>query len=98
MSIQRLGIGDYGANAASALESLRKMKAFHLECLEEEGRTAPQETDESKGVFIRVRIPVPRRLGRFIPEKISAGCGEPALFAFGSEAAAPVSAMPRDAA
>ena len=55
--IPALGIGDYGANAAAALESLREMTAFHLECLEEEGRTAPQETDESEGVFIRVRRP-----------------------------------------
>ena len=55
--IPALGIGDYGVNAASALESLREMAAFHLECLLEEGKAAPAETDDGEGVFIRVRRP-----------------------------------------
>ena len=55
--IPALGIGDYGANSASALESLREMAAFHLECLSEEGKAAPAETDDGEGVFIRVRRP-----------------------------------------
>lgn len=55
--IPALGIGDYGANAASALESLREMAAFHLECLSDEGKSAPSETDDGEGVFIRIRRP-----------------------------------------
>ena len=46
--IPALGIGDYGTNPASALESLREMVAFHLECLSEEGKAAPPETDDGE--------------------------------------------------
>ena len=55
--IPALGISDYAPDEASALDSLREMAAFHLECLFEEGAPAPVETDESEGVFIRVRRP-----------------------------------------
>lgn len=55
--IPALGISDYVPDAALAFESLREMAAFHLECLLEEGTPAPVETDESEGVFIRVRRP-----------------------------------------
>ena len=55
--IPALGINDYAPDEASALDSLQEMAAFHLECLFEEGAPAPVETDESEGVFIRVRRP-----------------------------------------
>ncbi len=55
--IPALGIADDGPDASTALDSVREMAAFHLECLAEEGSRVPVETYEGEGVFIRVRFP-----------------------------------------
>ena len=56
--IPALGIADDGPDAPTALDSVREMAEFHLECLAEEGSEVPMETDVGEGVFIRVRFPI----------------------------------------
>lgn len=56
-SVPTLGIGDYGPDTNAALNSLRQMVSFHVECLLDEGEQLP-EPDEGEGVYIRVRLPV----------------------------------------
>ena len=55
--IPALGIADDGPDATTALESVREMALFHIECLLDEGEQLP-EPDEGEGVYIRVQVPV----------------------------------------
>ena len=56
-AIPALGISDYGPDTNAALDNLRQMASFHLECLLEEGEQVPGESDEDAGLFIRVQLP-----------------------------------------
>ena len=56
-AVPTLGIGDYGPDTNAALDSLREMVSFHVECLLDEGERVP-ESDEGEGVYIRVQVPV----------------------------------------
>ncbi|MDE2838014.1 MAG: hypothetical protein OXL97_10990 [Chloroflexota bacterium] len=56
-AIPTLGIGDCGPDTNTALDYLREMAAFHIECLLDEGERLP-ESDEGEGVYIRVPLPV----------------------------------------
>lgn len=56
-AIPTLGIGDCGPDTNAALDSLREMVSFHVECLLDEGEQLP-ESDEGVGVYIRVPLPV----------------------------------------
>lgn len=55
--IPTLGIADYGPDVNTALNYLREMAAFHVECLLDEGERLP-ESDEGEGVYIRTPLPV----------------------------------------
>jgi predicted RNase H-like HicB family nuclease len=52
-----LHIADFGADVPEALERLQGMLAFHLDCLQEEGKPIPAEEGEEEGFYLRVRIP-----------------------------------------
>ena len=41
--VPALGIADYGADTPEALTNIKAMVAFHLECLQEEGKPIPAE-------------------------------------------------------
>jgi len=55
--IPSLQIADYGADVPEALDRLREMVTFHLECLREEGKPIPAERDEPEGFYLRVHAP-----------------------------------------
>ena len=48
-------IADYGADSQQALRRLRKMVAFHLESLIDEGKPVPSEKRAGEGLYLRVR-------------------------------------------
>ena len=56
--IPALGIADYGADSRTAIQRLKKMAAFHLECLELEGEPIPEEKHTGEGLYLRVKVPV----------------------------------------
>ncbi len=55
--IPALGIADDGPDTPTALDSVREMALFHMECLLDEREQLP-ESDEGEGVYIRVQVPV----------------------------------------
>lgn len=55
--IPTLQIADFGADLPEALDQLRAMLTFHLECLREEGKPIPAEEGEDEGLYIRVKLP-----------------------------------------
>ena len=55
--IPRLQIADFGADLPEALDRLRTMLSFHLECLREEGKPVPTDEAEEEGFFLRVKLP-----------------------------------------
>ncbi len=55
--IPTLQIADFGADVPEALERLRAMLSFHLECLQEEGKPVPSEEADEEGFFLRVKLP-----------------------------------------
>ena len=55
--VPALGIADYGADVDEALQNVREMIAFHLECLLDEGEEIPEETAAEEGFYIHVRLP-----------------------------------------
>lgn len=55
--IPTLQIADFGADVPEALDQLRAMLTFHLECLREEGKPIPAEEGEDEGLYIRVKLP-----------------------------------------
>lgn len=54
--IPALDIADYGADSQAAIQRLRKMAAFHLECLEQEGEPIPEDKHTGEGLYLRVRL------------------------------------------
>ena len=55
--IPTLKIADFGADVPEALDQLRAMLAFHIECLREEGKAIPAEEGEDEGLYLRVKLP-----------------------------------------
>lgn len=55
--IPALHLADSGADVPEALERLKAMLTFHLECLLEEGKPIPSEESEHEGFYLRVRLP-----------------------------------------
>jgi len=56
--IPALDIAEYGADSDEALAQLQEMAHFHLECLSDEGKPVPDDTEGEEGLYIRVRRPV----------------------------------------
>jgi predicted RNase H-like HicB family nuclease len=56
--VPTLQIADFGADVPEALDRLRAMLSFHLECLREEGKPVPFEETEDEGFYLRVKFPV----------------------------------------
>jgi hypothetical protein len=56
--IPALDISDYGSDAQTAIQRLKRMTVFHLECLEQEGKPVPQEKQNGEGLYLRVKVPV----------------------------------------
>jgi predicted RNase H-like HicB family nuclease len=52
--VPTLDIADYGADSQQALRLLRKMVAFHLESLMDEGKPIPPEKRAGEGLYLRV--------------------------------------------
>ena len=57
--IPTLCLADYGADVPKALDRLRAMLTFHLDCLHEEGKPFPveQEQEKEEGFYLRVNLP-----------------------------------------
>ncbi len=55
--IPTLSIADFGADTPEALSRLRDMLAFHLECLQGEGKPIPEESASEEGLYLRVKVP-----------------------------------------
>ena len=55
--IPTLQIADFGADLPEALDHLRAMLTFHIECLREEGKPIPAEEGEEEGLYLRVKLP-----------------------------------------
>ena len=55
--IPALQIADFGVDVPEALDRLRAMLTFHLECLQEEGKALPFEGEEQEGLYLRVKLP-----------------------------------------
>jgi predicted RNase H-like HicB family nuclease len=53
--VPTLDIADYGVDSQEALQRLRKMVAFHLESLIDEGKPIPSEKRVGEGLYLRVR-------------------------------------------
>ena len=56
--VPTLEISDYGPDSQEALQHLREMVAFHLECLLAEDKSIPEEEITEEGLYLRVRRPV----------------------------------------
>ena len=56
--VPALNIADHGIDTEEALDRLRDMLVFHLECLASEGKPIPRDDGEQEGVYLRVRLPV----------------------------------------
>jgi predicted RNase H-like HicB family nuclease len=52
-----LRIADFGADVPEALDRLKAMVSFHLECLLEEGKPIPSEGEDQEGLYLRVKLP-----------------------------------------
>lgn len=52
--VPTLDIADYGADSQEAFQHLRKMVAFHLESLIDEGKPIPSEKRAGEGLYLRV--------------------------------------------
>lgn len=57
--VPTLDLADYGADSQQAFDRLQKMVAFHLECLEAEGKPIPQEKSTGEGLYLRVKSSAP---------------------------------------
>jgi predicted RNase H-like HicB family nuclease len=55
--VPALGIADYGAGIPEALTNIKAMVAFHLECLQEEGKPIPAEDSGAEGFYVHVKLP-----------------------------------------
>ena len=55
--VPTLGIADDGKGREEALGNIKKMIAFHLECLFEEGQKIPIEKELGEGIYVRVKHP-----------------------------------------
>ena len=55
--IPALDIADYGPDSPKALQRMKRMVAFHIECLEAEGKPIPQEKRSGEGLYLRVKRP-----------------------------------------
>ena len=55
--IPTLHLADYGADVPEALDRLRAMLTFHLDCLHEEGKPIPVEQGKEEGFYLRVNLP-----------------------------------------
>ena len=55
--VPALDIADYGIDSQEALNRLKNMLVFHLECLVSEGKAIPSDKDEEEGFYLRVRLP-----------------------------------------
>lgn len=55
--IPALQIADVGADVPEALDHLRAMLTFHLDCLLEEGKLIPSEESDEEGLYLRVKLP-----------------------------------------
>ena len=48
--VPALDIADYGIDSEEALNSLRDMLVFHLECLVSEGKAVPRDEGQEEGL------------------------------------------------
>ncbi len=55
--IPALHLADFGADVPEALDRLKAMVSFHLECLLEEGKPIPSEGEDQEGLYLRVKLP-----------------------------------------
>ena len=55
--IPALHLADYGADLPEALDRLRTMLTFHLDCLREEGKPFPADLEGQEGFFLRINLP-----------------------------------------
>ncbi len=55
--VPALGIADSGADTPEALAHIQAMVAFHLECLQEEGKPIPPAEDGENGFYVHVKLP-----------------------------------------
>ena len=55
--VPALGIADDGEDQDEALANIRKLAAFHIDCLIEEGEAIPAETRGGEGIYLRIRRP-----------------------------------------
>ena len=53
-----LDITDHGVDTEEALDRLKDMLVFHLDCLASEGKPIPHDDGEQEGFYLRVRLPV----------------------------------------
>ena len=56
--VPTLDIADYGPDSQEALQGLKEMVVFHLECLLAEGKPIPEENVAEEGIYLKVRRPV----------------------------------------
>ena len=54
--VPTLGVADYGADLPDALKQLEEMLRFHLECLQEEGKSIPREQKTDEGFYFRLKF------------------------------------------
>lgn len=55
--VPALRIADFGVDTPEALDRLKAMVTFHLDCLREEGKTIPLDEGEEAGFYLRVNLP-----------------------------------------
>ena len=55
--VPALRIADYGVDVPEALANIKAMAAFHLECLQEEGKPVPPSEDGEEGFYVHVKLP-----------------------------------------
>jgi predicted RNase H-like HicB family nuclease len=55
--VPALRIADYGLDVPEALANIKAMVAFHLECLQEEGKPVPPSEDGEEGFYVHVKLP-----------------------------------------
>ena len=55
--VPTLGLADYGTDLSDALKHLEEMLRFHLDCLQEEGKSIPREQKTDEGFYFRLKSP-----------------------------------------
>jgi len=55
--VPTLGLADYGTDLPDALKHVEELLRFHLECLQEEGKSIPREQKTDEGFYFRLKFP-----------------------------------------